>query len=74
MRENVANIHLASIKVDRSNQPIFVASDIENDPIPYSVRGRESGSQFSEVVKLGMLKYFEPSEKRRLAVRMLLPK
>jgi hypothetical protein len=42
VRENVPNVHLAPIEVYHGNEPIFVATDVEYNPVTNLVGGWES--------------------------------
>lgn len=74
MGEEVANVHFTAIKVYRSDQPIFVAADVEHDKIPNLVSAWEGSTQFIKTAKVAMLHDFEPAGKRTLAIGMSLPK
>ncbi len=73
MGEYVADIHLAPVEMYRGDKPVFVAPYIEHDPITYLVCRRKSSTQFAEITKVSMLHHFEPTNKRRLAVCVLIP-
>ena len=59
--QNMTDIHFAAIKMDRGDEPIFVAADIENDPVVYFIGGRENLSQFGKTAEFGLLHNLEPT-------------
>ena len=70
----MADIHLAAIKMDRSDQPIFVAADVEDDPLVHFVGGWKCGAEFGKISELRGGHHLEPARQRRLAVGMSFPK
>lgn len=66
--------YFSSVEMNRSNESILVAADIENNEVAYLVSGRESGSQRREVIKFRPLNNLKPSSKCLFAVWMLCPK
>jgi|SRR5271157_286739 len=73
MRQNIPYINPATIKVNHCNQPILIATDIENDPILNFINRGEYGSQLCKAVKLSLFQDLEPSCKSWLAIRMFFP-
>jgi hypothetical protein len=61
MGQNVTDIHFAAIEMNGRDQPVFVAADIEDDPMVKLVGRRENLSQFGKGVKFGLLHDLEPS-------------
>jgi len=61
MGENMTDIHFAAIEMDGRDQPVFIAADIEDDPVVKLVGRREDLSQFSKGVKLSFLHDLEPA-------------
>jgi hypothetical protein len=74
MGQNMSNIYFAAIKVNGGDQPVFVAANIENNPMIQLISRRECGSQISKVVKLRSLHNLEPANQGRSAIGMFLPK
>jgi hypothetical protein len=74
MSQGVTDVNLTAIKVDRNNKPVFVAADIENNPMIYFIGGGEDLSQLGKTVEFGLLHNLEPTPQRHLAVGMFLPK
>jgi hypothetical protein len=74
MSENMTDIYFTAIEMDGCNQPVFVAANIENDPVIQFVSGGENLSQFGKTIEFGLLHDLEPTHQRRLAVGMFLPK
>lgn len=70
----MADIHLAAIKMDRSDQPIFVAADVEDDPLIYFVGGWKCGAEFDKISELRGCHHLEPTCQRCLTVWMSFPK
>ena len=70
----MTNIHFAAIEMDGCNEPVFVAANIENNPMVYSINRRKNLSQFSKAIKFGPLHNFEPTPQRHLTIGMFLPK
>ncbi len=73
MSQNMPNINSSTIKVDHGYQPIFISTDIENDPILNFIGRGKSRSQLGKAVKLGLFNDLEPPGKPGLAVRMFFP-
>ncbi len=57
----MTNIHFASIEMNGRDQPVFVAADIENDPMVKFVGGWENLSQLGKVIEFGLLHNLEPT-------------
>lgn len=70
----MTDIYFAAIEMDRCDKPIFVAADIENNPVIDFIGRRENLSQFSKVAEFSLLHDLEPTLQRYLAVWMFLPK
>jgi hypothetical protein len=60
MGQNVTDIYFAAIEMDGCDQPVFVAADVENDPMAYFIGGRENLSQPSKTAEFGLLHNLEP--------------
>lgn len=73
MREDVPDVKLASVEMNRSNQPILVAADVEHDPVIDFVRRRKGGAQISKTLEVSAPYRLEPPCQRCFAVRVLLP-
>jgi hypothetical protein len=69
----MTDIHFAAIEMDRCDKPVFVAADIENNPMIYFVGGGEDLSQFGKTIEFGLLHNLEPAHQGCLAVGMFLP-
>jgi len=72
--ENLPDIDLATIEVNRGNETIFVASDVEDNELSYFVRRGKGRPEAVKVVKLTAVHDLEPSGQGIFAVRVLLPK
>ena len=70
----MADIHLAAIEMDRSDQPIFVAADVEDDPLIHFVGGWKCGAEFGKISELRGCHHLEPARQGCLAVGMSFPK
>ena len=57
----MTNIHFAAIEMDGCDESIFVAADIENNPMIYFVGGGENLSQFGKAVEFSLLHNLEPA-------------
>ncbi len=69
----MTDIHFAAVEMDGCDEPVFVAADIENNPVVYFVGGRENLSQLGKTVEFGLLHNFEPTPQRHLTIWMFLP-
>lgn len=74
MGQNVTDIYFAAVEMDRGDKPVFVAADVENDPVIQFVGGWENLPQSGKVVEFGLLHDLEPARQRRSAVGMFFPK
>jgi hypothetical protein len=61
MSENMTDVYFAAIEMNGRDQPIFIAADIEDDPMVEFIGRREDLSQFGKGVKLSFLHNFEPT-------------
>lgn len=57
----MTDIYFAAIEVDRCDESVFVATDIENDPMIYFIGGGKDLSQFGKTVELDLLHNLEPT-------------
>ncbi|WKZ37085.1 MAG: hypothetical protein QY332_03990 [Anaerolineales bacterium] len=57
----MTDIHFAAIEMNGCDQPVFVAANIEDDPMVKLVGRRENLSQFGKGVKLSFLHDLEPT-------------
>lgn len=74
MCQNMANIDLIPVKMNRSNKPIFISIDVKDDKVSDFISRRERIAQFTESGKINSLHDSEPAGKRIYAVRMTVPK
>lgn len=74
MRQHVPNVHFAAIEMNRGNETILVASDIEHHPLLNQIRAGKRGAQFGKGFKLGVSHRLVPTHQRRFAIRMPRPK
>lgn len=70
----MTDIHFATIEMDGCDEAVFVATDVENDPVIQFVGGGENPPQFGKAVEFGLLHDLEPAHQCHSAVGMLLPK
>ena len=70
----MANIEPAAIEVDRSNQAIFIAADIENDPIVDLIGRWESRPQAFKARELALPDNLVPAQERLFAIGIPFPK
>jgi len=61
MTQNMTNIHFAAIEMNRCDESVFVAADIENDPMVYFISRGEDLSQFAKTIEFGLLHNLEPA-------------
>lgn len=61
MRQNMTDIHFAAVEMNGRDQPVFIAADIEDDPMVEFIGRREDLSQFGKGVKLSFLHDLEPA-------------
>ena len=74
MREQVTDVHLATIEMDGRDEAIFVASDIEYDQVPHLVGGWEGRTQGIKTAETTPVHDLEPARKSAFAVGVPLPK
>ena len=58
----MTDINFAAIEMNGCDQPVFVAADVENDPVIQFIGGRENLSQFSKIIEFGLLHNLEPAQ------------
>jgi len=61
MGENMTDIYFAAVEVNGCDQPVFVAADIENNPVIQFIGGRKNLSQFGKTIEFGLLHNLEPT-------------
>ena len=69
----MTDINFVTIKVDGGNQPVFVAADVEDDPMVNFIGGGKYGAQFCKILKVRFLHDLEPTLEGGLAIRMFVP-
>lgn len=57
----MTDIHFAAVEMNGRDQPVFIATNIENDPMVKLVGRGEHLSQFGKGVKLSFLHDLEPT-------------
>lgn len=57
----MTDIYFAAIEMNGCDQPVFVAADVENDPVIEFIGGRKDLSQFGKTVEFGFLHNLEPT-------------
>ena len=57
----MTDINLAAIEMYGCYQSVFIAANIENDPLTYSIGGGEHLSQFGKIAEFGLLHDLEPT-------------
>ncbi len=57
----MTNIYFAMIEMDGCDQPVFIAADVENDPMIQFIGGGEYLSQFGKTIEFGFLHDLEPT-------------
>jgi hypothetical protein len=57
----VTDIYFTAIEMNGRDQSVFIAADIENDPMVKFIGGRENLSQFGKGMKLSFLHDLEPA-------------
>src|SRR5579859_293886 len=72
--QDVADVDLLAIEVDRGNESIFVSADVEHDEIADPVCTWKCRSQSGKSWKVILLHNFEPARQRIFAVWMHRPK
>ena len=73
MRQNMPDVNSTTIKVNDGDQSVFIAANVENDPILNFIGRGKCSPQFGEAVKLSLFHDLEPPDKPGLAVRMFFP-
>jgi hypothetical protein len=69
----MTDVELVTIKVDGSDQPVFVAADVEDDPLVNFIGGWKRGAQLCKILKIGFLHDLEPALEGGLTVGMFIP-
>lgn len=57
----MADIYFAAIEMNGCDEPVFVAADIEDDPMVKFIGGGEDLSQFGKVIEFSLLHDLEPT-------------
>jgi len=57
----MTDIYFAAIEVNRCDQPVFVAADIENNPVIQFIGRGKNLSQFGKTIEFGLLHDLEPT-------------
>ena len=57
----MTDINFAAIEMDGRDQSIFIAADVENNPVIQFIGGRENLSQFGKTIEFGFLHDLEPT-------------
>jgi len=58
MGKNMTDVNFSTIKVNRDNQPIFIAANIENNPLVYFIHRRKRCTQFRKTIEFGFFEQF----------------
>jgi hypothetical protein len=61
MGQNMTDIYFAAVEMNGCDQPVFVAADIENNPVIQFIGGRKNLSQFGKTIEFGLLHNLEPT-------------
>ena len=61
MGQNMTDIYFAAIEMNGCDESVFVAADIENNPVVYFISGWENSPQFGKTVEFGLLHNLEPA-------------
>ena len=69
----MADVHFATVEVNRRDQTVFVSTDVEDGQIADSISRRKCFSQFDKTTEIRGVDEFVPTAKRLLAVGMKLP-
>jgi len=69
----MTDVNPATIKVNGRDQSVFVAANVEDDPMVNFIGGGKRGAQFCKILKISFLHDFEPALEGGLAVRMFFP-
>ena len=57
----MTDIYFAAIEVNGCDQPVFVAADVENDPVIQFISGGKNLSQLGKTIEFGFLHDLEPT-------------
>jgi len=57
----MTDINFAAIEMDGCDQSVFVATDVENNPVIQFIGGWENLSQFGKTIEFGFLHDLEPA-------------
>ena len=74
MGQHVANVDLAPVEMDGSDESVFVPANVEHDEVSDFVRRGKGSTQGLKARKVVPLHDFEPSGKGTFAVGVLFPK
>jgi hypothetical protein len=72
--QHVADIDLASVKMDGGDESVFVPTNVKHNEVADFVRRWEGGTQGLKARKVVPLHDFEPSDEGTFAVGVLFPK
>ena len=73
MRQNMANIDLTPVEMNRGYQAIFVPTDVEYNQIVNIICDRKGRSEFGKFLKICCPHDFEPPDQPSLTVRVFFP-
>ena len=62
MRENMANVNFTAIKMNGCDESIFIAANIEDDPVIQFIGGGENRTQFGKTIEISFLHDLEPTQ------------
>jgi hypothetical protein len=74
MGQHVADVNLAPVEMDGSDESVFVPTNVEHDKVSDFVRRGKGSTQGLKARKVVLLHDFEPSGKGAFAVGVLFPK
>ena len=74
MGQHVADVDLAPVEMDGSDESVFVPANVEHGEVSDFVRRGKSRTQGLKARKVVLLHDFEPSGKGTFAVGVLCPK
>jgi hypothetical protein len=74
MGQHVANVDLAPVEMDGSDESVFVPVNVEHNEVSDFVRRGKGSTQGLKARKVVPLHDFEPSGKGTFAVGVLFPK
>jgi len=57
----MTDIYFAAVEMNGRDQPVFVAADVEDDPVIDLIGGGEDLSQFGKTMEFGLLHDLEPT-------------